>query len=335
MWGKHSLCFTEVHFVVFSSCRTAGIRWQPRWAHGHREPHPLSYQASSETPTPDYSSSAEGAQNPSGSACRVAVWGCRALSPASRFQARWDGRHLALRPRNVWRPEPAARPPGGEEAGEEKRADAAPPPLHRFRSRRRHSRPCTGRDSAHRHLPTRAAASGALPPAEDPCRPLRGATGAPTTRRPTATGLGRTAAASRPAALGSTGASGAPRRGRRPRAGRRASVPGTRLRTAARPRPGRRCTRRRSTSARLAASRDTSRYGARRRGTRGGRKEGGRERGWELLLLLLSEARSPLREGTRGPCVSAASTRQQDFQGRARLEPHWATSAFPPPIPPQ
>ncbi|XP_030822546.1 LOW QUALITY PROTEIN: M-phase-specific PLK1-interacting protein [Camarhynchus parvulus] len=33
------------------------------------------------------------------------------------------------------------RPPGGEEAGEEKRADAAPPPLHRFRSRRRHSWP--------------------------------------------------------------------------------------------------------------------------------------------------------------------------------------------------
>lgn len=33
------------------------------------------------------------------------------------------------------------RPPGGEEAGEGKREDAAPPPLHRFRSRRRHSRP--------------------------------------------------------------------------------------------------------------------------------------------------------------------------------------------------
>lgn len=262
----------------------------------------LRYRASPETTAPDFSCPAESAQNPWGSARRVPVRGCRA-----RFPAGWDGMGWAPRLPVPERLEAGTcRPPGGEGAGDERRADAAPPPLPGLRSRRRHSRPvpaipglsrpCTGRGSAHPHLPTRAAASGALPLAEDPCRPLRGATGAPTRRRPTATGPGRTAAASRPGAPGSTGPSAAPRRGCRPRAGRTASAPGTRLRTAAPPRPERLCTRRRSTSARPAASRGTSRYGTKRRGTRGGRKEGGRE----LLLLLLGEARSPLGEAHRG-----------------------------------
>lgn len=164
---------------------------------------------------------------------------------------------------------------GGRGAGRRKPPEVTSPrrgacrgtPLRRFYSSPpspRRPGPCTGRASAPRRLRTRAAASGALPPAGAPCHPPRGATGAPTTRRPTATGLGLTAAATRPEATVSTaaaGGSGARRRGGRPRAGRRASAPGTRLPTAANPRLELPCTRS-STSARPGASRGTTRYGA-------------------------------------------------------------------------
>lgn len=170
---------------------------------------------------------------------------------------------------------PAARRGKGEGAGRRKPPEVTSPrrgaclgtPLRRFYSSPpspRRPGPCTGRASAPRRLRTRAAASGALPPAGAPCHPPRGATGAPTTRRPTATGLGLTAAATRPEATVSTaaaGGSGARRRGGRPRAGRRASAPGTRLPTAANPRLELPCTRS-STSARPGASRGTTRYGA-------------------------------------------------------------------------
>lgn len=177
--------------------------------------------------------------------------------------------------RNVLKPEPSGRRAG--KAGEREAPDSPSPrrgrcrgsSLRRFYSFRppppRRPGPCTGRASVPRRLRSRAAASGALPPAEALCRPPRGATGAPTTRLPTATGLGLTAAATRPEATVSTaaaaGGSGAPRRGDRPRAGRRASAPGTRLPTAANPRPELPRTRS-STSARPGASRGTTRYGA-------------------------------------------------------------------------
>lgn len=137
--------------------------------------------------------------------------------------------------------------------------------------------PCTGRASDLRRLRMRAAGSGALPPAAvAPCPPRPGATGARITRRPTAPGLGLTAAGCRPeapASAAAAGGSGARRRGGRPRAGRRAPAPATRLPAAAGPRPELLRTRS-STSARPGATRGTTRYGAGRRGARAAPREG-------------------------------------------------------------
>jgi len=226
------------------------------------------------------------------------------------------------------------------EGGRERRRTAIPPPRRRGPrcagfyspppSPPRRPRPCTGRASVPRRLRTRAAASGAPRPAEAPCRPPRGPTAAPATRRPTPTGLGLTAAAARPEATVSTaaaGGSGAPRRGGRPRAGRRASAPGTRLPTAANPRPGLPRTRS-STSACLGASRGATRYGAGRRWREAcgpAPREGGRKGA--------AAAARPAGHGrARRGLLARRGVRRlhRDLQGRARFAPHWGNACLLP-----